>query len=243
MSALTIPIVIVAFAYLISRDGAGFSYTSDKHNIKLNEQQKRSRFLSWVAYGLAVFAGLMVIGHAYTLAGWYGYKGMQLTLVPVLLSLGNLAGGCISGYLAMRISIRLIITWLPVLSAVAIAGLYSVAVFTLTNADTNVVAHSDHYDHYWLVAAAFIVVGLAYGATIALYPVLIFDLYGKSLSAKTYGQVFTAWGFAGLIAPTAAGLLYDSFSSYLPALAIATALSLMSTVVIRRLPTQTELLQ
>ncbi len=240
ISAVVILVVIAIFAQLINRDRAVFSSNAEKHTIRLNDQQRRCRYTSWLAYGLAVFAGLMIIGHAYTLASWYGYTGVQLALVPVVLSLGNLLGGCLSGYIAMRISIRILIAWLPLLGAVAVAALYAAALFLQTDTNTNLNAISNLY---WLSATAFVMIGFAYGATIALYPVLIFDLYGKLLSARIYGQVFTAWGFAGLIAPTAAGILYDRFTSYLPALAIAIVLSLMSTIVIRRLPTQAELLQ
>jgi len=76
--------------------------------------------------------------------------------------------------------------------------------------------------------AALTIIGFCYGAIIALFPVWVFDLYGKELSTRIYGQVFTAWGFAGLLAPTLSGVLFDVSGTYLTAVWVAILLSVGS---------------
>jgi len=50
-----------------------------------------------------------------------------------------------------------------------------------------------------------------------------------------YGRIFLAWGAAGLLAPVAAGTLFDQTGSYAGALVIAATLSVISTVVVRKI--------
>jgi len=50
--------------------------------------------------------------------------------------------------------------------------------------------------------AVFIALGLigyCYGAIIAIYPVAVVDVFGTLAAPRIYGQVFTAWGLAGLV--------------------------------------------
>jgi OFA family oxalate/formate antiporter-like MFS transporter len=71
---------------------------------------------------------------------------------------------------------------------------------------------------------------LAYGALIAVYPFAIAEYFGETLGPKVYGQVFTAWGFAGLAGPWLAGKLYDLTGAYQFALATAGGIAIISMV-------------
>ena len=75
-----------------------------------------------------------------------------------------------------------------------------------------------------LLAAA----GFAYGGTIAAYPAVIAKLFGMAESPRIYGRVFTAWGAAGLFAPSLAGALFDLSGTYQIALLTAAALAVLS---------------
>jgi len=76
-------------------------------------------------------------------------------------------------------------------------------------------------------------VGYCYGAIIAVYPVAVADIYGALAAPRIYGQVFTAWGLAGLIGPWMSGFIFDLTSSYTVALLFAVLLSCVSVVAIR----------
>ena len=70
-------------------------------------------------------------------------------------------------------------------------------------------------------------IGFSYGAIIAVYPVAISNYFGEA-GPRVYGQVFTAWGFAGLVAPWTAGLIFDGSDGYAPALVVAAVIAGLS---------------
>ncbi|MBX2823832.1 MAG: YbfB/YjiJ family MFS transporter, partial [Gammaproteobacteria bacterium] len=70
---------------------------------------------------------------------------------------------------------------------------------------------------------------------IAIYPVSIAEQFGTRASPRIYGQVFTAWGLAGLVGPWVSGWLFDATGSYRWSLLIAALLSLMSCGIVRQL--------
>jgi MFS family permease len=70
-------------------------------------------------------------------------------------------------------------------------------------------------------------VGFSYGAIIAIYPVAISNHF-KEWGPQAYGQVFIAWGFAGLFGPWSAGLIYDLHAGYELAMVIAAVVALLS---------------
>jgi OFA family oxalate/formate antiporter-like MFS transporter len=62
--------------------------------------------------------------------------------------------------------------------------------------------------------------GVAYGALIAVVPLVLRSRFGAARFSQTFGVVFTAWGSAGLLGPFVGGVLYDQTGSYLLALAL-----------------------
>ena len=77
------------------------------------------------------------------------------------------------------------------------------------------------------------IIGYSYGALIAVYPVAISDIFGTEAAPRIYGQIFTAWGLAGLAGPWLSGWLFDQTKSYKLALIIAVGMSLLSFVAVR----------
>jgi len=83
-----------------------------------------------------------------------------------------------------------------------------------------------------------IVVATLYGSIIAIYPTLVAKLFGLEKSAWAYGRIFTAWGLAGLTAPSIAGFFYDHSDSYSSSLLLAAILSAIAAIFIWRLPSK-----
>ena len=75
---------------------------------------------------------------------------------------------------------------------------------------------------------ALVVAGMSYGALIAAYPAAVVVAAGPDAAPRIYGQVFIAWGVAGLCAPWLAGYLFDRHESYELAIGVACLLALAS---------------
>ncbi len=177
----------------------------------------RIRRTLWLAYGCAVCAGLMLIGHAYSIAIWLNFDLSTATWSTTLIAFCNMLGGFSAGYLADRWSSQGLLRWLPLLSVVGLLLL----VIPLSS---------------WSVIAflGFGFVGYSYGALIAVYPVAVVDTFGTIAATRVYGQVFTAWGLAGFIGPWFTGWLYDITGTYTVAIITAMLLSAASTATVYR---------
>lgn len=79
-------------------------------------------------------------------------------------------------------------------------------------------------------------IGFTYGATIVTYPAAVSTLYGVVPGVRVYGQVFTAWGIAGLFAPWFAGVLFERSGNYKMALMTAAIVGVISVVIAGSLP-------
>ena len=159
----------------------------------------------WLAYGVSVAAGLLVIGHAAGLIERAGGTRSTTTLAIVLVGLGNAAGGAAAALLADRVPAG----WLlALISAVSLGGLVALQL-----------------DGTSATVSGLASVGLAYGAHIAVFPEVVREAFGTSAFGWAYGRVFTAWGLAGLAAPWLAGALYDSTADYRLALLLASVVA------------------
>ena len=155
----------------------------------------------WFAYMLSVFAGLMAIGHAAGIALSKGASHDISVWCAMVIGIGSAVAGFLAGWLVDKWPVARFLIGLPLLSAAAL--------FMLAFSQTPL-----------LVMALLGLVGFSYGAVIAIYPVAIADEFGD-LGPKAYGRVFTAWGFAGLVAPWSAGYIYDLNLNYQMALIVA----------------------
>ncbi len=173
----------------------------------------KPQFLLWLAYGTAVAAGLMIIGHATAIIHSIGGTTRQAILAVSLIAIGNMLGGLIAGWLADQIKIKILLILLPLASAL-IACLISIT------------------ENSQSLLYGLAIIGFCYGAVIAIYPVMILSMFGSLASSRIYGRVFTAWGLAGLLAPWFAGYLFDLSGSYQFSLRIACLVSLLSVVVV-----------
>lgn len=190
---------------------------------QLNQQSPKPKQLGfvrlWIGYCFGVFAGLMAIGHAVPIIKTMGGDAQLASSGIVLMSLGSGIAGLIAGYIADRFGCRKPLAVLALASAISLALLAALG------------------GGQWALLFM-ICIATLYGAFIAIYPTLVTNLFGKEHSAWAYGKVFTAWGFAGLSAPSLAGWLYEQSGSYNTPLLIAAILTAISAIVILRLPSK-----
>jgi len=214
--AVLLGVVAIAASVLLIVGKSSFVSEKRGEAEPLTPLHRRIRKLYWLGYGTAVSAGLMVIGHAYAIAIWQNTNSLLATTATMLVAAGNMLGGFIAGLLLGYGVLRLLAT----LPLVSVAGL----VLILASSDAQSLV---------LIGLAF--AGFSYGALIAIYPVAIAEHFGARASARIYGQVFTAWGLAGLVGPWVSGWLFDITGSYRWSLSFAILLSLVSCLVLVRL--------
>ena len=213
---LALLLLVPVSALLLARSGARFQTEQRGAGEALTQRGEVVKL--WIAYGAAVAAGLMSLGHATGIlksAGWLG----ALWIAPVVISLCGVAGSLIGGWLVDRWSQKWLLAGLTLLSGGAL--------LTMSQIDNGFVG---------MAGLGF--VGLSYGALIACYPAVILKRFGAENSTFIYGRVFTAWGLAGLLAPVLAGTLYDRQGDYEMALLVAAAFSLLSIAIIWQLQNQ-----
>jgi MFS family permease len=190
---------------------AGASYALPPEQTSIGQAPQRRLLLQyWFAYLTAVFAGLMAIGHAAGIAQSHSATAELAAWAAVTVGIGSALGGFVAGGLVDRWPVARFLVGLPLLSAFALLGIGAGADAVLT-------------------LALLAIVGFAYGAIIAIYPVAISTSFGEG-GARAYGRVFIAWGLAGLVAPWCAGFIYDIRGEYGLAMLIAALVALLSSV-------------
>ena len=187
------------------------SYGESTDGVGNDRNVTRTRVLQfWLAYLSSVFAGLMAIGHAAAIALARGADSDLATATAMTVGIGSALGGFVAGWLVDRWSLVGFLVGLPLMSTAALIG-------TALTGDAQLT----------LLLLGF--VGFAYGAIIAIYPVAIANEFGQQ-GPRVYGRVFIAWGFAGLVGPWSAGVIYDWQTSYQAAMLMAAAVALLSAV-------------
>lgn len=143
---------------------------------------KLARALLWAAYGTAVAAGLLVIGHAYGIAAWMGLDASSATWTTTVVAFGNMLGGFSAGYYADRLSSKTLLRWLPLYTSV---GLLLLA-WPL-----------DMVEVFVLIGLG--LVGYCYGAIIAVYPVAVADFFWRSGGTEDLWSSIYGMGFGGTV--------------------------------------------
>ena len=167
----------------------------------------------WFAYGFAVTAGLMAIGHATGLAKVAGADQQWMVAAPIIIAASNMIGSLFCGVLHDKLADRTILSALMLLTS---GALFTIAVFP----------------HTAITLAGLMLIGFTYGGTIAVYPAFIARQFGAARGTIIYGKVFTAWAAAGLVGPGMAGVLFDLKQNYVAALATAAGAALLSFLIV-----------
>jgi OFA family oxalate/formate antiporter-like MFS transporter len=211
-------------AFMMKKTGVSYHLTENSSDQPLSTRQPENSIIAllWVAYSCAVLAGLMAIGHAAGIVQSLGGEYRTAIWGAVFIGIGSTIGGFFIGFVIHSRNMHAWLIRLPLLSALSL-GLLTLS----SNA---------------LVAIAILsIVGFSYGAIIAVYPFTISELFGNNTGPRIYGQVFTAWGFAGLTGPWIAGKLFDLNGQYSIALVLASSLAVVSCLVYFRVSRKVEL--
>jgi MFS transporter, OFA family, oxalate/formate antiporter len=207
LQALMLAVIVCGIAAAILLRVAGSRFPGQPRQV--GADGSRGKIMQfWFAYMCSVFAGLMAIGHAAGIVLWKGLGTEQATQGAMMIGVGSAAGGFLAGWMIDRWPMKRFLVGLPLLAAAAMLAIVPL-------------------DGGGGIIPLLAVVGFSYGSIIAVYPVAISHYFGES-GPRVYGRVFTAWGFAGLVAPWLAGLIFDARESYAPALIAAALIALLS---------------
>lgn len=167
----------------------------------------------WFMYACGAGAGLMVISIAQSL----GTAGAGV-LAVVALAVGNGAGRVLAGASSDKLGRKLTIGFFFLFQAVMVVLLSMVKPGSVL-ASAGVLA---------LLCA---MVGMNYGANLALFPSFTKDYYGLKNFGVNYGLVFTAWGVGGFMLALGAGKLKDMYDTFEFAYYGSAALLIMAAIV------------
>jgi OFA family oxalate/formate antiporter-like MFS transporter len=154
------------------------------------------------------FAGLLIIGNLKPLALSEGISAPAATAAISAFAFGNAAGRIVWGWLYDRVGQPVIPASLLVLGA-------TVAALTLARNDAAFI----------LCAAA---VGFGFGACFVVYAAHVAARWGAAAVGAVYPLVFLAYGLSGIMGPLTGGWLFDTTSSYVPAITVAAVLTTVS---------------
>lgn len=213
VSILSIVVVIALFLFRNSKINI-----IEKTNSSINDQENNPKFFRlWLGYFLGVFAGLMTIGHSVPMIKAMGGSITIAITGITLMSFGSGVAGVYAGWLSDRFGCKRPLVVILIINSIA---LFSLTIFININ----------------LTLILMIIVASLYGAVIAIYPTLVNNIFGPDNSAWAYGRIFTAWGFSGLASPFLAGWLFDQSNQYDSSLLVAFILSILSAIIISRIP-------
>ena len=185
---------------------------------RLSSANLRTLAPLWMAYLLAVLAGLMALGHAAAIVDDAGGPGGAAVVAA---GLASASGGLWIALVADRTATDRLLRLLPLGSATVL-----------------VVAAMASHGVVLMVAVAGI--AFTYGALIAIYPLVVAQRFGQDGYSQAYGRVFTAWGTACLVGPVGAGHLFEVTGSYRIPMFLAAAAAIGSAVVARQLSVDKE---
>ena len=211
-------IAIVILAQFLKNPPAGYipagmpvvgsaKHRAARHEYDWHEMIKTPQFyLLWLMFAFGSFAGLMIIGHMAKIAAKQlpGVTALGFILVAIL-AIGNAGGRILAGVISDKLGRTRTLLIFFILQAVFM-GL-------LAQANTSL-----------LLMVAALVIGMAYGANLSLFPSTTADFFGTKNMGVNYGLVFTSWGVGGVFGAMVAGKIVDTTGSYNTAFVVAAVL-------------------
>ena len=150
----------------------------------------------------------MVISQLIPFAKNQGIASATLaTLGLVVGAGGNVSGRILSGWLSDLMGRLNTLRIVLAISTAAMPALYWVG---------------KHVAEFY---ALIFIVYFCYGTQASVNASTVSDFWGTRNAGTNYGLLFTAWGFAGVLGPTIAGVLFDKYRNYGAAFYAAAALS------------------
>ena len=164
----------------------------------------------FLAYMTSVTSGLMITGHASNigqeLAGLSASEGaVMVAVLAVGSTIGRFGFGSASDYLGRFNTL------------VIALGLNAATMFLVMPQATS----------FGLFLASVCVVGACFGGILTVVPAIVGDAFGSLNFGQNYSFVYAGYTTASFVGPLAAATAIETAGSYLPAFAVAGALSLV----------------
>ncbi|RVU54303.1 OFA family MFS transporter [Anaerosphaera multitolerans] len=162
-------------------------------NFKPFEMMKTSSFwLLWVVYVFGCLAGLMIIGHAASIASEYINLSKEIaTLVVSLVALANTGGRVFWGMVSDKIG-----RYSTVMVMFMASGLGLLLLFLQMQ--------------WALSILGILLIALSFGGFLGTFPGITAENWGSKYSGSNYGYMFTAYGLASIFGPRMAAVIKES---------------------------------
>ena len=203
--------ILLLGVFVVSKvDGSSLTPTEEIQEPTSSEVfTLRFAIMSYCFFAIC-FAGLLTISHISGILEEIGVPSRLLGLGAGLLNLGYIIGSIFGGRF---------VDWVQGRSALFFVCLLTVAALLMIRSDS-----------FLIVCVATVFVGLCFGGSASLIPVLIGREYGISQIGRVYGKMIFSYGLAGLIAPWVGGLLYTKTGSYSVPLAVTIVLAFVGLI-------------
>lgn len=174
-------------------------------------------WLLWGEFFCIAVVGLGMIGHAAGLVAATGGRIEETTIGASLIALTNGLGRLSTGWFCDRLSVKRVLTIIPLLGTI---GLIILIFWTSP--------------HTTLLALG--LVGYTYGCIASAIPMGIVHYYGVNATSYVFGRIITAWGAASLVGPLLTGWLFDITGGYKVTLIGSVVISITGSLIGTMLP-------
>lgn len=188
--------------------------TTNENDKNYKQMLKEPNFwLLWVVYTFAATSGMMIIGHAASLAEYYSLG--TGTVIVMIVGLSNTLGRIIWGAVSDRLGRYVTVLLMFIVSATGLLLL--------------------NFNESLGTAAG--IIGLifipsSFGGFLGSFPGITAENWGASKAAANYGWMFTAYGIASIMGPSIASKIREASGSYSLALIISMVMALIGALLI-----------
>jgi MFS transporter, OFA family, oxalate/formate antiporter len=205
-------LAIVCASLLLSTPGKRGERASGKHELACNVFSDRRFWRLVVGMWAGTFGGLLVIGNLQPIGLAAAVPSALAAAGVASFAVGNSLGRLVWGVLSDRFGDRVI----P--ASLVFLGL-AVAMLLLP------------FPAAWLFVVVAFLTGFGFGACFVVYMTQTAHAFGAENVASVYPLVFLAYGFSGIVGPTAGGWLYDTSGSYFAAVLVGAGVVLLGAIV------------
>lgn len=165
-------------------------------------------WILWAVYTFAATSGMMIIGHAASLAEYYtlGTGAVIVMIVGLANTLGRIFWGSVSDRIGRYKTVM-------IMFIVSGAGLMLLNFTETLGAALGIVG--------------LVFIALSFGGFLGSFPGITAENWGSSKSASNYGWMFTAYGIAAILGPSLASTIREATGSYSTALIIAAVMAVV----------------
>ncbi|MEM7323848.1 MAG: MFS transporter [Actinomycetota bacterium] len=174
-------------------------------------------WIMWALYSMTFVVVFVPFVHGSAFAVDLGVPSITAATVISSIGVGGLTGRLFVGAISDRIDRRRAVAFALSLQVLAFLGLASANGLTLL----------------YPSAVAF---GLGYGGSVAVFPALVADYFGRGNAGAIVGRMFASAATMAAIGPYVAALIFDSTNSYRMAFVISAACNGLSVLLALRLP-------